>query len=632
MNRSFWRPVAVVFAVALACRVVHVLQLAGAPLFDHLLGDSRGYDEWARRLAAGDWLGSGVFYQAPLYPYVLGSFYALFGRSLLVVRLFQAVIGAAACGVIALAAARWFDRRAGILAGLLLAGYAPALFFDGLIQKPALDGLLVAGLLLALASAGSKRGSARWFLAGAGLGLLTLNRENALVLVPVAATWAWDRAGRRLAPAMIVVVATLLVMAPAAARNLAVGGELHLTTSQLGPNFYIGNHARATGSYVPLRPERGNVEFERQDATEIAEAAAGRALRPSEVSAYWRGQAWDWIRSNPGAWLRLTGRKVLLLLNRTERADTEDLATHAEWSVVLRVLAPILHFGLLAPLGVLGLWITRGRWRSLWPLHAFLAVFALSVVVFFVLDRYRYPLVPVLVLFAGAGLAGIGQHWRSHGGAERARTIGLVAAALVACNWPLLSPGTMRALTHANMASALRDDGLLEQAEAEYRTALRLQPELAVAHANLGALLTRRGQPRAALEHCEEAVRLDPESPAAHVNLGVVLGNLGRTREAAAAFASAVRLDPRDAGAHANLGRALAGLGETGPAIDHLRQAVHLQPSDALANNDLGVLFCSQGRFAEGIPYLEAAVRLDPSSSQAAANLEQARQLAGTGR
>ncbi len=445
----------------------------------------------------------------------------------------------------------------------------------------------------------------------------------------MAALWVWQRTGRRLGAACLVVGGTSLVLAPVALRNLAVGGELHLTTSQLGPNFYIGNHAGATGTYVPLRPDRGNVEFEQQDAREIAEAAAGRALPPSEVSAYWSGRAWDWIRSNPGDWLRLTGRKVLLLLNRAERADTEDLATHAEWSLVLRALAPVLNFGLLAPLGLLGLWITRGRWRSLWPLHAFLGVFALTVVCFFVLDRYRYPLVPVLVLFAGAGLAGVGPHWRIHGRAERAKTIGVVAAALVVCNWPLLSSTTMRAVTHANMAAALRDDGLLDQAEAEYRAALRLQPTLAVAHTNLGALLNGKGDQGAALEHCLEAARLDPESPAAHLNLGVVLGSLGRTTEAAEAFARAVRLDPLDAGAHANLGRALAALGQSEPAIDHMRQAVHLQPSDGLANNDLGVLLCSHGRFAEGIPYLEAAVRLDPASREAAANLERARQLAG---
>jgi hypothetical protein len=65
---------------------------------------------------------------------------------------------------------------------------------------------------------------------------------------------------------------------PVAFRNWWVGGEFHLTTSQLGPNLYIGNHPGAPGGYEPLRPGRGSAEFERQDATELAEQALGRRL------------------------------------------------------------------------------------------------------------------------------------------------------------------------------------------------------------------------------------------------------------------------------------------------------------------------------------------------------------------
>ena len=80
-----------IFGVALLVRLVHVWQLRASPFFSLLMGDSRGYDEWARRIAGGDWLGHEVFYQAPLYPYLLGLIYAVGGRHLLLVRLVQAV-------------------------------------------------------------------------------------------------------------------------------------------------------------------------------------------------------------------------------------------------------------------------------------------------------------------------------------------------------------------------------------------------------------------------------------------------------------------------------------------------------------------------------------------------------------
>jgi Flp pilus assembly protein TadD/4-amino-4-deoxy-L-arabinose transferase-like glycosyltransferase len=622
---SAWA-LALVFVVALAIRLVHVWQLSGAPLFVHLMGDSRAYDEWAQQIAAGDWLGSAVFYQAPLYPYALATLYSLFGRDLLVVRLVQAIVGATSCALVTAAGVRWFGRRPGILSGLLLAAYGPAIFFDGLIQKSVLDGLLVAALLLALAPRQSA-GIGSPAINGVLLGLLALSRENAIVLLPVVVMTVWSRSQRRLPAAVTVVAATALVLAPVTIRNLAVGGEFHLTTSQLGPNFYIGNNASATGKYVPLVAERGSALFERQDATDIAETSLGRRLRPSEVSNYWLRRGADWIRSDPGGWLRLTGRKFLLLVNGTEAADTEDIATHAEWSFPLRVSA-WLHFGVIAPLAVLGMWMTRRRWRELWPLYALLGVFALSVIAFYVMDRYRYPLVPVLMLFAGVGFVDIVKYWRGFPGRERTKTVFLILLALVVCNLPLQSSSDMQAITHYNIGVALDDAHMDGQAEAEYRRAIALQPNLAGPHTNLAGLLGRRGEHAEALLEGREAVRLAPGSSAAYVNLGVALESLGKTDEAASALTRAVELDPRNADAHYNLAQALRALGLTKPAMDHLRETIRFQPSRWQAYNDLGVLLCSEGHLTEGIEQLRIAVKVDPSSREAAANLEHALRLA----
>jgi hypothetical protein len=89
-ERSFAPYALGIYGVALLIRFLHVWQLSRSPFFDALLGDAHGYDEWARRIAGGEWIGTDVFYQAPLYPYFLGVIYKLFGHSLLVVRIIQA--------------------------------------------------------------------------------------------------------------------------------------------------------------------------------------------------------------------------------------------------------------------------------------------------------------------------------------------------------------------------------------------------------------------------------------------------------------------------------------------------------------------------------------------------------------
>src|SRR5262249_33094515 len=126
-------------------------QIRETPFFSILLGDARVYDERAQRIAGGDWIGREVFYQAPLYPYFLGLIYRVAGRTLMLVRIAQAVIGSCSCVLVAAAARRLFSARAGLAAGLMLAVYAPAIFFDSLIQKSVLDAFFVCVALCLIA-------------------------------------------------------------------------------------------------------------------------------------------------------------------------------------------------------------------------------------------------------------------------------------------------------------------------------------------------------------------------------------------------------------------------------------------------------------------------------------------------
>ena len=145
-----WWWLAGIAGCALALRVAHIVALGDTPFGLLLVGDSRGYHDWAVSLASGNWLGSEVFYQAPLYPYLLAAYYALIDADPYHIRLLQAFIGALSCIVLARAGQRFFDRRTGLLAAGLLAIYPPAIFFDGLIQKASLDLFLVSSLLVSV--------------------------------------------------------------------------------------------------------------------------------------------------------------------------------------------------------------------------------------------------------------------------------------------------------------------------------------------------------------------------------------------------------------------------------------------------------------------------------------------------
>jgi tetratricopeptide (TPR) repeat protein len=602
-----------VFVTAFTLRLIHIWQIRRSPFFDVLMGDARGYDEWAQRIALGNWAGHDVFYQAPLYPYFLGTIYSIAGHSVLMVRVVQALIGSCSCVLAAAAASRLFSARAGQVAGLLLAIYAPAIFFDGLLQKSVLDVFFVCLALWLIARITSDQGKLwLWLSLGLSLGCLGLTRENALVLVIVILGWSILRSGVR--PAIAFTLGVIVVLLPVVVRNSFVGGGFYITTSQFGPNFYIGNHSGASGTYQSLRYGRGAPEYERQDATELAEYASQRELTPAEVSGFWTDRALNYITSNPGSWLKLMIRKVALLGNATEMVDTEDQATYAEWSVILRVLGPVTHFGVLVPLALIGIVATWSDRSRLSVVYAALIAYAASVVLFYVFARYRYPLVPILALFAAAGIVSLFSVPRFTSRPFILR-VAAIAAAGILVNWPIVSVPAMRAVTETNLGTALQADHRVDDAIAYYRHALAMQPDYAPAYNNLGTALREHNRLDEARSSYQQALELQPEFATAHYNLANLLLDKGDAAGSIEHYELAIRKEPASADVRSNLGMAFALTGRIDEAVREFRLAIDLDPASAKAYRNLGDTLSSQGRLVDAVFALHRAVELDPGDA-----------------
>jgi tetratricopeptide (TPR) repeat protein len=137
---------------------------------------------------------------------------------------------------------------------------------------------------------------------------------------------------------------------------------------------------------------------------------------------------------------------------------------------------------------------------------------------------------------------------------------------------------------HNVLGSALAASGNFEEAIAEFREALRLDPDSATAHWNLGRALT---SPEEAVDHLRRSLQLDPGNGQARYLLATTLLESRQYEDAADQFRAALRLMPNSVEAHNNLGVALASQGKLDEAIDQFQQALTIQPEFADARRNL---------------------------------------------
>jgi Flp pilus assembly protein TadD len=183
--------------------------------------------------------------------------------------------------------------------------------------------------------------------------------------------------------------------------------------------------------------------------------------------------------------------------------------------------------------------------------------------------------------------------------------------------------GNKKELVENKFVLALIQDyiGRTEEAEKEYKEAIRINPNLAEVHNNLGNLLYKLKRFGEAEKEYKEAVRINPDHAKAHNNLGILLYNLKRFEEAEEEYKEAVRINPDYAEAHNNHGNLLSDLKRFEEAEKKYRKAIELKDNlpdkGAKVHNNLGVLLYDLKRFEEVEKEFKEAIRVNPNLAEA---------------
>ena len=513
-----------IISAAVMLRGLTLFQSQSNPMLRHPILDEAYYVAFGERVAAGFLSGEdGVYFMDPLYGYVVGLFFWLFGESTNALRIMQIGADAVSLVLVFLLGKKVAGEREGLAAAAIYAAYPVAYFYTLLILKTTVTTtVLLALVLLGLKVTEKDRG---WFLLGVAVAISVWLRGNLLLLAlffPLV-WWCVNRPtfghfARRTIVFAVGLCATLFL---GALRNYVVAGEWIMLSSQAGRTLYHSNHPDATSgrwtnpSFFRAGKQLGTLGAERIYHDE-AVRRVGREMTSREVSAYWRNEAFTYMVANPVQTMVRFARKFYWNVGDCEIPNNFSYHTASRFSGVLR--SPLPGFSLLFALGVPGLALAVRQNRRAWWLLAPVATSLVTILIFYASSRFRFPMTPILAIGAGVWLLAVGE-WIN----ARQRK-GVVAVAISGLLFVVSEtvPDSKDTDTEAyHLAKAFREDRDISNAYKIAYEAYQQFPNQARFPALLGALALPKHRYDEAIDWSEKAIRLDDRFADPFHNLGV---------------------------------------------------------------------------------------------------------------
>jgi lipoprotein NlpI len=592
-----WRLCAVLVLVAAAIQLVFIFESQRSLVFQVPIVDAAGYHAQAMGLAKGEGDSHRAFWQPPLYPYLLAGLYRTGMTELLPVRCAQVPIGLAAVLLAYAIGRRCGGPWTGFAAGLGVCLYGPLLFYFSQLLPSGLAVTLNLGAVLLWLRLAEKPVWPRALALGVVAGLATLTVANSAVIVLLVLGWmAWTLAATRgrhgdrprpetpKARNQALVAAALVggfavTILPVTIRNYVVSHEFVPVATNGGINLFIGNNPHPEQT-LTVRP---GMDWGRLVALPYRQGAK----TDTEADRYFLREVRDFVKASPLLFLKGLARKAFEASGSREIPRNEDLYAFAGQSGVLRVLAWRIGsfafpFGVVGPLAILGAVTMTRRHTARNLVLVFAAGYLASVILFFPSSRYLAPVMPALILFAVLG----GQHlagWKSLSVASRSVSVGVLVVAGVWVNLPRHLPTDRvdyAAELHAYVGAGLQARGRTQEAMAEYRRAIGLNPNHADAHRFLGMAYRASGKTDLAVEEFERVLALRPDHDGAMQDLAVIRYKQGRLTEAVDLLHTVLELNPDDRQAMVNLGVGLMRLKRKAEAAEWFRKAGVAGPAE----------------------------------------------------
>lgn len=153
------------------------------------------------------------------------------------------------------------------------------------------------------------------------------------------------------------------------------------------------------------------------------------------------------------------------------------------------------------------------------------------------------------------------------------------------------------ARVHQMMAHELARQGHTDEAIANYREALKIDPNASGVHFELAEMLNSEpsGRDEAEKEY-QAALASNPRDEKSECKLGGLAAVQGNAKAAVGYYEAALKLDPNDSEALIGLAKSDMTMNEPEKALPLLEQATKLEPTNAVAHFRLSTLYRKMGR------------------------------------
>lgn len=634
-NRSFL-VACIIFSLALAVRFIYLYESSANPSFQAPVVDSDFYDETAKGFAGGQGLGKDFFWQPFFYPFFLSVVYFFSGNSIIFAKVIQILLGSLTCALTYRLAEAIFDRRIGIIAGLITVFYGPLFFYESELLATGWGAFWAVVIILLFLKAKEKDKKWHWFFLGLSGALSIINRPESLLFFLAGCIWLTLQVRQKslLVSRLVAIFAGILLVAVPVgiAAKYAVDKFSILPTSG-GINLYIGNNPDYCQT-LTIRPGEKWTEL-----TELPWRNGVSTIKGQDK--YFKQLVIEYVRSQPLDLVKGLGCKTLEFVCSRELPRNTSIYMFGKWSRLLRLLTWKADgfgfpFGFVFPLAILGVIF---NWRRIpTPVILFIVLYPLSIILVFVTSRYKTPMVPIFSILAAAGLVSVIKRvWQ-----RQWRQVMIIAAVVVVTVLVSVLPGPFcqeqadlepeffesvgrmlnkRGLSDKAMAcfsealrlkpdfpeayyyagETLMQQNKLSEATEYYNEAIRLKPDYSLAYDALGSALLKQGQVDEAVKHYQKAIQLKPDYPSTYIALGSVYLKHGKVDEAIECFRKALRLKPDLPEAHYYLGAALDLKGELDEAIECFREALWLKPDYPQARKYLDSVLARQKKSKDTI-------------------------------